>query len=57
MTRIAGSLGPLLGASRLQTSFTAGLNLYAVAFVVGGVVVFALGTETKGLPLANTLEP
>jgi len=57
MTRIAGSLGPLLGASRLQTSFTAGLNLYAVAFVVGGVVVFALGTETKGLPLADTLEP
>lgn len=57
MTRIAGSLGPLLGASLLQTSFTAGLSLYAVAFVVGGVVVFALGTETKGLPLADTLEP
>jgi len=57
MTRIAGSLGPLLGASLLQTSFTAGLSLYAVAFVVEGVVVFALGTETKGLPLADTLEP
>ena len=57
MTRIAGSLGPLLGASLLQTSFTAGLSLYAVAFVVGGVVVFALGTETKGLPLADTLRP
>ena len=57
MTRIAGSLGPLLGASLLQTSFTAGLSLYAVAFIVGGVVVFALGTETKGLPLADTLRP
>lgn len=57
MTRIAGSLGPLLGASLLQTSFTAGLSLYAVAFIVGGVVIFALGTETKGLPLADTLEP
>lgn len=57
MTRIAGSLGPLLGASLLQTCFTAGLSLYAVAFVVEGVVVFALGTETKGLPLADTLEP
>lgn len=57
MTRIAGSLGPLLGASLLQTSFTAGLTLYAVAFIVGGVVIFALGTETKGLPLADTLEP
>ncbi len=56
MTRIAGSLAPILGAGLLMTNFTAGLTLYAVAFIVGGVVVFALGPETRGQPLADTLE-
>ena len=56
MTRIAGSLAPLLGASLLTTNFTGGLTLYAIAFIVGGAAVFALGPETRGQPLADTLE-
>jgi len=56
MTRIAGSLAPLLGASLLTTNFTGGLTLYAIAFIVGGAAVFALGPETRGRPLADTLE-
>jgi hypothetical protein len=56
MTRIAGSLAPILGASLLTTNFTGGLTLYAVAFIVGGAVVFALGPETQSQPLADILE-
>jgi putative MFS transporter len=55
MTRIAGALAPILGASLLTANFTGGLALYAVSFIVGGVVVFVLGRETRGKPLEDTL--
>jgi len=55
MTRIAGSLAPMLGGILLPISLIMPLSLYTVAFVVGGVVVFALGTETKGKPLLDTV--
>ena len=56
MTRIAGALAPLLGASLLTTNFVGGLTLYAIAFILGGIVVLVLGPETQGQPLSDTLE-
>lgn len=53
MTRIAGALAPLVGGFLLPVSLVAALSVYAVAFAVGGGVVAALGTETRGLPLAD----
>jgi len=55
MTRIAGALAPTLGALLLPISLVAALSLYAISFVVGGVVVLLLGRETKGLPLIETV--
>jgi len=55
MTRIAGAIAPILGGILLPISLVAALSLYAIAFIVGGVVVLLLGRETKGLPLAETV--
>jgi putative MFS transporter len=55
MTRIAGAMAPILGGYLLPISLVAALSLYAVAFVVGGLTVFALGTETRGKPLEDTV--
>ncbi|RME70842.1 MAG: MFS transporter [Chloroflexi bacterium] len=56
MTRIAGALAPMLGAGLLTANFVGGLTLYAIAFIIGGAAVYALGPETRNRPLADTLE-
>jgi putative MFS transporter len=55
MTRIAGAIAPTLGGYLLPVSLVAALTLYAVAFAVGGLAVLALGTETRGRPLLDTV--
>jgi putative MFS transporter len=55
MTRIAGALAPILGGWLLASSLVAALSLYAVSFIVGAVVVYALGKETRGQPLIETI--
>lgn len=55
MTRIAGALAPTLGAYLLGTSLVAALSLYAVAFVVGAITTYVMGTETRDVPLAEVL--
>ncbi len=55
MARIAGAIAPTLGAYLLSVSLVAALSLYAVAFAVGGLAVLALGTETRGRPLSDTV--
>ena len=53
MTRIAGALAPTLGGYLLPLSLTLALTVYAVAFLVGGLTVLALGRETRGQPLSR----
>jgi len=53
MTRIAGSLAPMLGGMLLPISLIVPLGLYTAAFAIGGLAVLILGTETKGRPLAD----
>lgn len=55
MTRIAGAIAPTLGGLLLPVSLVAALSLYAVSFVIGGLSVLALGGETKGKPLTDTV--
>ncbi len=55
MTRIAGALAPTLGGYLLPLSLTLALTVYAVAFLVGGLTVLALGRETRGQPLADVV--
>lgn len=55
MTRIAGALAPTLGGLLLPVSMLAALTLFAVAFVVGGAAVAALGRETRGQPLLDVV--
>ncbi len=56
MTRIAGSIAPLLGGYLLAISLVAGLSAYAAAFLLGAVVVATLGVETRGRALSEDLE-
>lgn len=56
MTRIAGSIAPILGGVLLSISLLVPLTLYAAAFVVGAGTVWWLGVETRGQPLSDTLE-
>lgn len=56
MTRIAGALAPTLGGFLLPLSLVAPLSVYAVAFIVGGLVVWTLGVETRDQPLSDTME-
>ncbi len=54
LTRIAGALAPLVGGLLLPVSLPAALTVYAVAFLVGGLVVLVVGVETRGRGLADT---
>jgi len=55
MTRIAGAIAPILGGYLLSVSLVSALSVYAAAFAVGGLVVLALGIETRGRPLLDTV--
>jgi MFS transporter, putative metabolite:H+ symporter len=55
MTRIAGALAPITGGFLLPISLMAALAVYGLAFVAGGVTVFALGLETRQQPLLDTV--
>lgn len=55
MTRIAGSLAPIIGGLLLPVSLVAALGVYAVAFVAAGAVVLTLGVETRGRPLEDAI--
>ena len=50
-----GRAGPSLGGYLLPLSLTLALTVYAVAFLVGGLTVLALGRETRGQPLADVV--
>lgn len=58
MTRIAGSIAPTLGGVLLQyaANIVVPLSVWTAAFIVGGIVVALLGVETRGKPLADTIE-
>lgn len=58
MTRLAGSIAPTLGGALLQyaDNIVVPLTVWAAAFIVGGAVVGLLGVETRGKPLADTVE-
>ncbi len=56
MTRIAGSIAPLLGGLLLSYSLVAGLSAFAASFLIGAAVVAALGVETRGRPLHESLD-
>jgi putative MFS transporter len=56
MTRIAGALAPLIGGLLLPVSLSAALTVYAGAFLVGGLAVLAARAETRGRPLADTIQ-
>jgi putative MFS transporter len=55
MTRIAGALAPLIGGLLLPVSLAAALTVYAGAFLAGGLAVLAARAETRGQPLADTI--
>jgi putative MFS transporter len=57
MARIGGVLAPILGGLLLSTSLVAALSIYAASFVIGAATVALVAFETKGRPLADTLEP
>lgn len=56
MTRVAGALAPLIGGLLLPVSMVAALTVYAGAFLVGGLAVLATHAETRGRPLADTID-
>jgi len=49
--KIAAVVGPILAGALVDTGYLVALAPLAAAFLVGGVVVFAFGRETKGTPL------
>jgi putative MFS transporter len=53
--RVAGVLAPVLGGLLIPLSLPLALGLYAAAFGLAGVAVLALGIETRGRPLPDTL--
>lgn len=55
LTRVAGTLAPLVGGALLATSLVLPLGIFATAFLVAGAVVGLLGTETRGHALTDTL--
>lgn len=55
MTRIAGAIAPLLGASLMGLSMTIPLTIYAMAYVIGGLSALGLPMETRNQPLRDTL--
>jgi MFS transporter, putative metabolite:H+ symporter len=56
MSRIAGAIGPTLGALLIGASLAAPLSVFAVSFVIGGIAALLLPWETGEQPLADTLE-
>ncbi|ABG04825.1 major facilitator superfamily MFS_1 [Rubrobacter xylanophilus DSM 9941] len=61
MSRIAGVFAPILGGILFGLATTAGgsllyvLSLWSASFIVGGIVVFLLGVETKRRALSDTV--
>ncbi|MFB6079168.1 MAG: MFS transporter [Halarchaeum sp.] len=49
--KIAAVIGPILAGALVPVGYVAALLPLAVAFALGGLVVLALGVETKGQPL------
>lgn len=50
--KIAAVIGPILAGALVSSGYLVALLPLAVAFVLGGMVVFAFGRETMGEPLA-----
>jgi putative MFS transporter len=55
LTRVAGTLAPLVGGALLATSLVLPLGIFAGAFLVAAAAVGLLGIETRDRPLADTL--
>jgi putative MFS transporter len=55
MARVAGIITPTLGGILFAVSLLSALSLWAAAFVLGGIVVFLLGVETKRRALSDTV--
>lgn len=55
LTRVAGTLAPIMGGALLATSLVLPLTLFAAAFLIAAAAVGLLGTETRGRPLTDTL--
>jgi Major Facilitator Superfamily. len=51
MARVGMIVGPLLP---VFVSFSAALSTYAVAWLAAGVLIYALGVETKALAISST---
>jgi MFS transporter, putative metabolite:H+ symporter len=55
MARVAGIITPTLGGILFGYALVSALSTWAAAFVIGGVVVFLLGYETKSRALSDTV--
>ena len=55
MARVAGIITPTLGGLLFGVALVGALSAWAAAFVIGGLVVFALGVETKRQALSDTV--
>jgi MFS transporter, putative metabolite:H+ symporter len=61
MARVAGIVAPTVGgilfglAATSSGSLLSVLSLWAAAFIVGGLVVFLLGVETRRRALSDTV--
>jgi putative MFS transporter len=49
--KVAAVIGPILAGSLVESGYLVALAPLAVAFALGGLVVFAFGRETRGKPL------
>src|SRR5918993_681280 len=55
MARVAGIITPTLGGILFGYALVSALSAWAAAFVIGGIVVFLLGVETKRRGLSDTV--
>jgi MFS transporter, putative metabolite:H+ symporter len=55
MARVAGVITPTLGGILFGYALVSALSTWAAAFVIGGIVVFLLGVETKSRALSDTV--
>lgn len=55
LSRIGGATAPLVGGALLATTLVVPLAVYAVAFLVAGVAVWALGVETRDRSLPDVV--
>jgi MFS transporter, putative metabolite:H+ symporter len=55
MARVAGVITPTLGGLLFGYALVSALSTWAAAFVIGGIVVFLLGVETKRRALSDTI--